>query len=158
MTITKRGQRLQQIDQEIEVVRGQVVAEIQPAADEVRCLTEHEYAVYTAGAARLDELLAERRALVAQQSSAGDAPPSKNKQNGPDVNARLRKDKLELEQSKAEQIDAKIIAHENSLRTRDLQKNLERIEADQGIAERQAELDYRRRMGQLLDAQINWTW
>ncbi|MGV0159888.1 HK97 family phage prohead protease [Mycobacterium colombiense] len=86
------------------------------------------------------------------------APKSGAKQSSKDVDAkaRSRRGRLELAKSEGEVIDAQIVLNHAKSRNQKLRKQLDNADAQQGAAERQAQLDYQWRMGQLTDAKIRW--
>lgn len=147
MSPTKQEIALGKIRDEQRTICDQLAVVLEPAANEERYLNENEQAIYEAASARLEGLDAAAEALHAEERAA------QNTLAG-DVDARLRQDQLGLHARKIADTDAARVQQENVNRTRDLERNLEKIAVDKKIRERQVQLDHHRRRAQLADLDL----
>lgn len=84
-------------------------------------------------------------------------PTNQSGKNDEDAKFRSWRGRLELAKSEGEVIDAQLVLHNAKSRHKELRKHLDTADAQEGIAARAAELEARRRMGQLLDAKSRWS-
>lgn len=84
-------------------------------------------------------------------------PTNQSGKNDQDAKARSWRGRLELAKSEGAVIDAQMVLNDAKSRNNELRKHLDTADAQEGIAARAAELEARRRMGQLLDAKTRWS-